>query len=124
MPTVFHARPNSLHGESRPADTSGEISHPHVHGSLLQGTCRRIESRRWRQFMSIVNQHIDGMMLRNLIQGYRQRFKVVHVHVKAMHTTRSVFLSPHLFLFGEKYGPGRVHCFYVDMYDLEALTIT
>src|ERR1035438_5891067 len=101
MPTVFHARPNSLHGESRPADTSGEISHPHVHSSLLQGTCGCIESRRWRQFMSIVNQHIDGMMLRNLIQGFRQCFQVVHIHVKAMHAAWSVFLSPNLFLFGE-----------------------
>ena len=36
---------------------------------------------------------------------------------------RSAKLSQQEQVWTEKYGPGRVHCYYVDMYDLEALAV-
>jgi len=55
--------------------------------------------------MSIVDQHIDGMVLRNLIQGFCQCFQIEHIHIIAMHSTWAVFLSPSFLLLGEFWRP-------------------
>ena len=51
--------------------------------------------------MCVVDQHIDGMALCDLVKSFGQLVQIVHIHVVAMHAARTILLIPELLLLAE-----------------------
>ncbi len=59
---------------------------------------------RRRQFMGIIDEHIDGVRAAISSSVLRQRFQIVHIYEVAVHSIRAVFFTPEFLLLAEPCG--------------------